>query len=64
MVAPERACLNLERLAAEGLESQYGLYEAIDYTPSRLPLEQSSAMVRSFMAHHQGMSLLSWPICS
>ena len=59
MVAPERACLNLERLAAEGLESQYGLYEAIDYTPSRLPLGQSSATVRSFMAHHQGMSLLS-----
>ena len=59
MVAPERACLNLERLAAEGLESQYGLYEAIDYTPSRLPLGQSSATVRSFMAHHQGMSLLA-----
>ena len=59
MVAPEKACLNLERLAAEGLESQYGFYEAIDYTPSRLPLGQSSAMVRSFMAHHQGMSLLS-----
>ncbi len=59
MVSPERACLNLERLAAEGLESQYGLYEAIDYTPSRLPLGQTSAMVRSFMAHHQGMSLLS-----
>ena len=36
-----------------------GFYEAIDYTPSRLPLGQSSAMVRSFMAHHQGMSLLS-----
>ena len=59
MVAPEKACLNLERLAAEGLESQYGLYEAIDYTPSRLPLGQSSATVRSFMAHHQGMSLLA-----
>ena len=59
MVAPEKACLNLERLAAEGLESQYGFYEAIDYTPSRLPLGQSSAVVRSFMAHHQGMSLLS-----
>ena len=59
MVAPEKACLNLERLAAEGLESHYGFYEAIDYTPSRLPLGQSSAVVRSFMAHHQGMSLLS-----
>jgi cellobiose phosphorylase len=59
MVAPERACLNLERLSAEGFETRYGFYEAIDYTPSRLPPGQTSAVVRSFMAHHQGMSLLS-----
>jgi len=59
MVAPEEACLNLERLSAEGVEGKYGFYEAIDYTPSRLPRGQSSAVVRSFMAHHQGMSLLS-----
>ena len=37
----------------------YGLYEAIDYTPSRLPPGQTSVTIRSFMAHHQGMSLLS-----
>ena len=59
MVAPEEACRNLQRLAAEGLEGKYGLYEAIDYTPSRLPRGQSSAVVRSFMAHHEGMSFLS-----
>ncbi|MGO9015185.1 MAG: GH36-type glycosyl hydrolase domain-containing protein [Dissulfurispiraceae bacterium] len=59
MVAPEEACLNLQRLAAEGFEGKYGFYEAIDYTPSRLPRGQSSAVVRSFMAHHVGMSLLS-----
>ncbi|KAF0146055.1 MAG: putative glycosyltransferase 36 [Nitrospirae bacterium] len=59
MVAPEEACLNLERLSDEGFEGKYGFYEAIDYTPSRLPRGQSSAVVRSFMAHHQGMSLLS-----
>ena len=59
MVAPEEACLNLEELAAQGLEGKYGFYESIDYTPSRLPHGQSSAVVRSFMAHHQGMSLLS-----
>jgi len=59
MVAPEEACLNLERLAAEGLEGKYGFYEAIDYTPSRLPRGQSSAVVRSYMAHHEGMSLLA-----
>ena len=59
MVAPEEACRNLQRLAAGGLEGQYGLYEAIDFTPSRLPRGQSSAIVRSFMAHHQGMSFLA-----
>ncbi|MFZ7125632.1 MAG: GH36-type glycosyl hydrolase domain-containing protein [Desulfobacterales bacterium] len=59
MVAPEEACLNLERLSSEGFETRYGFYEAIDYTPSRLPPGQSHAVVRSFMAHHQGMSLLS-----
>jgi cyclic beta-1,2-glucan synthetase len=59
MVAPEEACRNLERLSAEGLEGKYGLYEAIDYTPSHLPRGQSSAVVRSFMAHHEGMSFLS-----
>ncbi|MGA2262296.1 MAG: glucoamylase family protein, partial [Acidobacteriota bacterium] len=59
MVAPEEACLNLERLAAEGFEGKYGFYEAIDYTPSRMPRGRSNVLVRSFMAHHQGMSLLS-----
>jgi hypothetical protein len=59
MVAPEEACENLERLAASGAAGRYGLYEAIDYTASRLPRGQSSAVVRSFMAHHQGMGLLA-----
>src|SRR4030095_7618787 len=59
MVAPEAACLNLQRLAADGLAGRFGLYEAIDYTIERVPRGQSSAVVRSFMAHHQGMILLS-----
>jgi len=59
MVAPEAACLNLQRLAAEGLEGKFGFYEAIDYTPPRQRRGESSVVVRSYMAHHQGMSLLS-----
>ncbi|MEO8156409.1 MAG: glucoamylase family protein [Betaproteobacteria bacterium] len=59
MVSPEAACENLLRLAAAGFEGKYGFYEAIDYTPSRLPRGQSSAVVRSFMSHHQGMILLA-----
>ena len=60
MVAPEKACENLELLQEKGFEGRYGFYEAIDYTSSRLPRGQSSAVVYSFMAHHQGMSLLSF----
>ena len=59
MVAPEKACLNLEQLTAEGFEGKFGFYEAIDYTPSRLLSGQSNAVVRSFMSHHQGMIFLS-----
>ncbi|WP_295446814.1 glycoside hydrolase family 94 protein [uncultured Thiodictyon sp.] len=59
MVAPEAACANLQRLAAAGFAGRFGFYEAIDYTPARLPRGQTSAVVRSFMAHHQGMSLLA-----
>ncbi len=59
MVSPEQACENLQELSAEGFEGKYGFYEAIDYTTARLPRGQSFALVRSFMVHHQGMSLLS-----
>jgi hypothetical protein len=60
MVRPAAATANLQRLATEaGAQGRFGLYEAIDYTPARLPLGQGSALVQSFMAHHQGMSLLA-----
>jgi cyclic beta-1,2-glucan synthetase len=59
MVAPEYACRNLERLSADGQMGAYGLFEAVDYTPSRVPPGETFVTVRQFMAHHQGMSLLS-----
>ncbi|WP_213767690.1 glucoamylase family protein [Caballeronia sp. dw_19] len=59
MVAPEAACRNLQRLTAAGAAGRYGMYEAIDHTQARVPRGQSSVVIRSFMAHHQGMSLLS-----
>ena len=58
-VAPEEACLNLQRLAEQGFMGKFGFFEAIDYTPARQRRRQSSTVVRSFMAHHQGMSLLA-----
>jgi hypothetical protein len=59
MVEPEAACLNLVKLASIGLMGKFGFYEAIDYTPSRLPHNKESVIIQSFMAHHQGMSFLS-----
>jgi cellobiose phosphorylase len=59
MVAPEEACANLQRLAKEGRLGNYGFYEAVDYTPSRLPPGETSATVCSYMVHHEGMSLIA-----
>jgi cellobiose phosphorylase len=59
MVMPEEACKNLQQLSAEGFEGEFGFYEAIDYTPSRVPRGEPYAVVHSYMAHHQGMTLLS-----
>ncbi|HEU4595677.1 MAG TPA: glucoamylase family protein [Pyrinomonadaceae bacterium] len=59
LVEPRRALANLRRLAREGALARYGFYEAIDYTPERLPQTQQRAVIRAFMAHHQGMSLVA-----
>ncbi|WP_090254322.1 GH36-type glycosyl hydrolase domain-containing protein [Ectothiorhodospira marina] len=59
-VLPGQACRNLERLAETGFLGAYGFYEAVDYTPSRVPRGKPCFIVRSFMAHHQGMSLLAF----
>jgi cyclic beta-1,2-glucan synthetase len=59
MVSPVEACHNLQRLEAMGIGGAYGFYEAVDLTPRRMPPGETSAIIRSFMAHHQGMSLLS-----
>ena len=60
MVDPSAAVSNLARLDAAGGHGVYGFYEALDYTPSRLPEGAEVAVIRAYMAHHQGMSLLSF----
>ncbi len=60
MVSPSAACTNLLKLAGEGLYGRFGMFEAIDYTPSRQRRGESSSIVQSFMAHHHGMSLLAF----
>ncbi|HEU0231344.1 MAG TPA: glucoamylase family protein, partial [Burkholderiaceae bacterium] len=59
MVEPGAACENLRKMATMGFDSPHGFYEAVDYTPARLPRGKSMAVVKSFMAHHQGMGFLS-----
>jgi cyclic beta-1,2-glucan synthetase len=65
---PTLAASNLRRLTAEGLEGEYGYYEAVDYTHGRTDEPGGAVMgagpsrgtvVRAFMAHHQGMTLVS-----
>jgi cyclic beta-1,2-glucan synthetase len=59
MLDPKAALDNFARLEAAGAHGAYGFYEALDYTPSSLPEHARVAVVRAYMAHHQGMSLVS-----
>lgn len=54
---PALAIRNMRELAALGLLGPYGFYEAVDFTPERVPPGDRFAIVRSYMAHHQGMAL-------
>ncbi len=62
MVDAAAALANLDRLESIGGRGEFGFYEAIDFTPARLPAGARHAVVRSYMAHHQGMALLA--ICN
>ncbi len=59
MVDPTAATLNFARIAEAGGRGTYGYYEALDYTSTRVPEGKDVAIVRAYMAHHQGMSLTS-----
>ncbi|MBG0810005.1 glycosyl transferase [Methylosinus sp. H3A] len=59
MVDPHGAQQNYARLAEMGARGRYGFYEALDFTRSRLQDDEDVAIVRSFMAHHQGMTIVA-----
>ncbi|MBC7432713.1 MAG: glycosyl transferase [Rubritepida sp.] len=59
MVDPTAACANLAQLTKTGARGRYGFYEAIDYTRARLPRGAGNAVVRAYMAHHQGMTIVA-----
>jgi len=59
MIDAGAAVQNFARLVAAGARGRYGFYEALDYTPARVPEDQPVAIVQAYMAHHQGMSLVA-----
>ncbi len=59
MVSPAEAARNFRRLAQAGARGRYGYYEAVDYTASRVPEGSKRAVVRAYMAHHQGMTIVA-----
>ena len=64
MLVPAQAAKNLRRLAALGVDGDYGFFDAIDYT-DRAQTSDTAVMttdpviVRTYMAHHQGMTLVA-----
>ena len=58
-IEPTIAIKNLRRLQKEGALGPYGFYESIDYTRERLPEDSKHSVIKAFMAHHQGMSLVA-----
>lgn len=56
---PKQEIENLKRLEQLGMYGKYGFYEAIDYTPERVGKGKKFSVVKTYMAHHQGLILLS-----
>ena len=74
MLDPDAAIANLRRLADLGAQGEFGFYDAIDYAPRRpvegehpssrpprssRPRGADGSIVRSYFAHHQGMTLVA-----
>ena len=59
MIDMEAGISNIRSLINEGLEGKYGFYEAADYTPQRQPKGRKKSIVKCFMVHHEGMSLMA-----
>ena len=56
---PTASVLNLRRLEALGGRGDLGMFEALDFTAARQSEKQAYSIVQTFMAHHQGMSLVA-----
>ena len=56
---PKDVISNLQQIEKQGMSGKYGLYEALDYTPERLSTQKKKSAVKTYMAHHQALILLS-----
>lgn len=54
---PRESVQNLARLKAIGALGRHGYYDAVDFTPQRVPEGTDHAVVLNYMAHHSGMSI-------
>ena len=53
------ACDNFRTLAALSARGRYGFYEALDFTPEHQTHGEKHTLVSTFMAHHQGMTIVA-----
>jgi len=58
-VRPGAAVENLQKLERLGALRSYGFVDALDYTPDRVPPDPGFALVKTHMAHHQGMTMVA-----
>lgn len=56
---PNEVIRNLKELEKYQMNNKYGFYESVDFTPSRLRKGEKFTPIRTYMAHHQGLILLS-----
>ncbi len=56
---PQEVITNIKRLEKYGMYNKYGFYESIDFTPERIAKNKKFEIVKTYMAHHQALILLS-----
>jgi cyclic beta-1,2-glucan synthetase len=58
-ITPKEAINNFEALATLAARKNYGFIEALDYSPARQTGDEFFTPVATFMAHHQGMTIVA-----
>ncbi|MDO6671370.1 GH36-type glycosyl hydrolase domain-containing protein [Cobetia amphilecti] len=59
MVDPVGAYRNFLSLQEMGAQGRHGFYEALDFTLTHVSAGERFAIIRSYMAHHQGMTIVA-----